>query len=75
MEPIWKGDICEAGKAMELLCIVDQIHEYAVTTQKEFVVQHLEPWLLQAEKDLESVCDSNDRLPMILNLRYLGSKA
>lgn len=44
MKLIWWGDICERQHAGELLDMMDQIHEYAVTTHRPFVASHLEAW-------------------------------
>ncbi|KAL4882717.1 hypothetical protein BJY04DRAFT_217207 [Aspergillus karnatakaensis] len=44
MKLIWWGNVFHARDAGELLDIVDQIHEYAVTTHRAFVARHLETW-------------------------------
>lgn len=44
MKLIWWGDVSEHQDAGELLDMVDQIHEYAVTTHRAFVANHLEAW-------------------------------
>lgn len=44
VETIWEGDIKEAFRAIELICIVDQIHEYATKQHRPFVMKHLEAW-------------------------------
>ncbi|KAL2132938.1 hypothetical protein VTI74DRAFT_3128 [Chaetomium olivicolor] len=41
---IWSGRIITEKKAWELLCVIDQIHEWGVTTHRDFVIRHLEPW-------------------------------
>jgi len=43
---------------LNALLIVDQIHKFAVTTHRDFVLKHLEPWLQLAEEELGSVCDN-----------------
>lgn len=50
MECIWKGDVGNFVDASELLILVDQIHEYAVTTHRDFVIRHLKPWLLHSKR-------------------------
>jgi hypothetical protein len=45
IEPIWEGNIRNEKLAIQLLCIIDQIHEWALTSHRNFVIQHLEPWL------------------------------
>ena len=52
METIWEGDIKELSRACDLICIVDQIHNYAVSQHHQFVTKHLKLWLRRAE-DLE----------------------
>ncbi|KAK6820341.1 hypothetical protein RU639_007511 [Aspergillus parasiticus] len=44
MKLIWWGDLSKRGDAGELLDMVDQIHEYAVTTHRPFVASHLDTW-------------------------------
>ncbi|KAL2818212.1 hypothetical protein BDW59DRAFT_165543 [Aspergillus cavernicola] len=44
MKLIWWGNIVDRQQAGELLDMVDQIHEYAVTTHRQFVARHLEAW-------------------------------
>lgn len=38
------------SRAYDLICIVDQIHDYAVNNHREFVMKHLEAWHLRHEK-------------------------
>ncbi|KAJ0415615.1 hypothetical protein BJY00DRAFT_254501 [Aspergillus carlsbadensis] len=45
MKLIWWGDLRLRENAGELLDIVDQIHEYAVTTHRPLVAQHLGRWV------------------------------
>lgn len=59
VETIWKGDVTEFTAAYDLICIVDQIHQYAVTQHKDFVIQHLEQWH-QRYKKIESDRDSDN---------------
>lgn len=51
MKLIWWGDTCSRQHAGELIDMVDQIHEYAVTTHRPFVASHIEQW----KKFLESL--------------------
>lgn len=51
VDRIWSGNICEENKAYDLLCIMEQIHNYAVTKHRDFVVEHLQAWLRRAELD------------------------
>lgn len=50
METIWQGDVKEFSRAYDLICIVDQIHDYAVNDHREFVMKHLEAWHVRHEK-------------------------
>ena len=60
VEPLWKGDLCQMGDVLSALTIVDQIHKFAVTTHRDFVIKHLEAWLQLAEEELDSFCDNDD---------------
>lgn len=44
MKLVWWGDTSSVPAAGELLDMVDQIHEYAVSTHRKFVASHLESW-------------------------------
>jgi hypothetical protein len=44
MKLIWWGNTCNRQDAGELIDMVDQMHEYAVTTHRQFVARHLEVW-------------------------------
>ncbi|KAL6816729.1 hypothetical protein V8C40DRAFT_77420 [Trichoderma camerunense] len=44
VETIWEGDVKEWGRAFDLICIVDQIQDYAVHHHRPFVMKHLEAW-------------------------------
>lgn len=48
---IWSGSIETERGAWELLMLVDQIHDWAVKTFRNFVIQHLKPW--------HRYCDAN----------------
>jgi hypothetical protein len=44
VETIWEGVVSEFTSAYDLICIVDQIQEFAVTQHRDFVIKHLEAW-------------------------------
>lgn len=46
----------ERELAGELLDMVDQIHEYAVTTHRPFVADHLETWAKYTSLQMELCC-------------------
>ncbi|KAL7935575.1 hypothetical protein V8C35DRAFT_297709 [Trichoderma chlorosporum] len=50
VEELWCGDVTNAMKALELTCIVDQIHDYAVRYHRRFVLNHLTSWLNWSEE-------------------------
>ncbi|KAK4124722.1 hypothetical protein N657DRAFT_632691 [Parathielavia appendiculata] len=50
VEIIWEGDVKQFSRAYDLICIVDQIHDYAVNNHREFVMKHLEAWHARHEK-------------------------
>ncbi len=50
METIWRGDVKQFSRAYDLICIIDQIHDYAVNNHREFVMKHLEAWHVRHEK-------------------------
>ena len=50
METICEGDVCKISEAIELIAIVDQIQEWAVTHHRNFVTKHLESWFDHEEK-------------------------
>jgi len=52
--------LCETADSLNALLIIDQLHQFAVTKHRDFVIKHLEPWLQLAEAELESVCDDDD---------------
>ncbi|GKZ31246.1 hypothetical protein AbraIFM66950_011539 [Aspergillus brasiliensis] len=57
MKLIWWGDLVSREDAGELLDIVDQIHEYAVTTHRPLVARHLEKFVakLRFHRDIYGV--------------------
>ncbi|KAI8943533.1 hypothetical protein NX059_001529 [Plenodomus lindquistii] len=48
-ETIWEGDVTDFSRAYELICLVDQVHDFAANQHREFVIKHLQPWLELAE--------------------------
>lgn len=58
VELIWKGNISKSSDALQLLYIVDQIHDYAIKQHLPFVLKHLEVW---CARDSQS-CLSNNAL-------------
>jgi len=64
---------------LNALSIVDQIHKFAVTTHRDFVIKHLEPWLQLAEEELDSFCNDdgwteNEILSSSFRLSMLNSR-
>lgn len=53
VETIWDGDVKEFSRAFELICIVDQIQDYAVNHHRPFVMNHLEAWHARHQKNQE----------------------
>lgn len=50
-QKIWSGRVTDRRTAWELLTLVDQIHLWAVTEFRTFVLEHLRPW--------HTFCDQN----------------
>ncbi|KAL7935577.1 hypothetical protein V8C35DRAFT_258074 [Trichoderma chlorosporum] len=44
VKQIWKGDIRKYSNALQLLYIVDQIHDFAIKRHLPFVLKHLKAW-------------------------------
>ncbi|KAI1853511.1 hypothetical protein JX265_004159 [Neoarthrinium moseri] len=55
VETIWEGDVKKFTAAFDLICIVDQIHEYAIHQHREFVMKHLEAWHSRHQKTLAPI--------------------
>lgn len=55
VETIWEGDVKEWGRAFDLICIVDQIQDFAVHHHRPFVMKHLEAWHARHQKTKEPV--------------------
>ncbi|KAH6619652.1 hypothetical protein B0J18DRAFT_434662 [Chaetomium sp. MPI-SDFR-AT-0129] len=62
VETIWKGDLKQFLRAFDLICIIDQIQEYAAKHHREFVMKHLEAWHTRHEKSQ----DAKEHLPKAL---------
>jgi hypothetical protein len=60
VQVIWRGNISFLADCMTLLSLVDQIHGYAVTSHREIVVKHLEPWTFKSEMELAGDADIAD---------------
>ena len=58
VQNVWKGDIRRRVRARELLCLVEFIRNYAKTTHRNFVMEHLTPWLRRSERVLAHVKDN-----------------
>lgn len=52
VETIWEGDVADVSRAYDLICIVDQVHDYAVNQHREYLMKHLEAWHARHEKSL-----------------------
>ncbi|KAH0525842.1 hypothetical protein TsFJ059_009253 [Trichoderma semiorbis] len=44
MQTIWKGDVRKYSEALQLIYIVDQVHDFAIKQHYPFVLKHLEAW-------------------------------
>jgi hypothetical protein len=53
VETIWEGNVKEFSRAFDLICIVDQVQDYAVNHHRPFVMNHLEAWHARHQKTLE----------------------
>ena len=62
---IWSGRVTNERKAWELLSLLDQIHLWAITEFRTFIIDHLEPWHKFCDKnyllDWDSVYDSGEQ--------------
>ncbi|OCK83529.1 hypothetical protein K432DRAFT_346972 [Lepidopterella palustris CBS 459.81] len=52
---IWSGHVTRKTASLELVALVDQLHEYAVTIHREMVARHLKPWLYKTEQKMEYI--------------------
>jgi hypothetical protein len=55
VETIWEGNVKEFSRAFDLICIVDQIQDYAVNHHRPFVMNHLEAWHARHQKTLDPI--------------------
>lgn len=46
--------------AYELICLVDQIHDFAANQHRKFVIKHLERWLIHSEEHDPLVHQTDD---------------
>lgn len=66
VETLWQGDVRRFDHALELICLVDQIHDFGVTHHRPFVMKHLEAWHAKHQatspvpKEISPGFDSND---------------
>ena len=64
-QKIWSGRVINERTAWELLSLVDQIHLWAITEFRSFVLEHLRPWHKFCEEnfllDWDSVYDSGQQ--------------
>lgn len=67
MKLIWWGDTYNRQDAGELLDMVDQIHEYAVTTHRPFVARHLGEWHESIDLRIQEWVRTDD--PQLANFR------
>ncbi|KAH8648176.1 hypothetical protein BGZ60DRAFT_437732 [Tricladium varicosporioides] len=54
VETIWEGNVTEFSRAYDLICLTDQIAEYAATQHRNFVIKHLKPWHDRHDKFFKS---------------------
>lgn len=57
---IWSGSISNQRGAWELLSLVDQIHEWASTTFRDFVTEHLNVWHAYSDENFLLDWDTDD---------------
>ncbi|KAI0544461.1 hypothetical protein F4679DRAFT_564670 [Xylaria curta] len=62
VETIWKGDVKNWSRAFDLICIIDQIQDYAAHQHRPFVLKHLEAWHSKHQRASESTRLSTDPL-------------
>jgi hypothetical protein len=65
-QKIWSGRVIDERTAWELLSLIDQIHLWAITEFRTFVLEHLKPWHKFCEEnyllDWDSVYDLGSQL-------------
>jgi hypothetical protein len=55
---IWSGHVTCEEKAFELLSLLDQIHMWAITEHRSFILDHLRAWHKNCDKNLLLEWDS-----------------
>jgi hypothetical protein len=65
-QKIWSGRVINERTAWELLLLIEQIHLWAITEYRSFVLEHLRPWHKFCEEnyllDWDSVYDTGRQL-------------
>ncbi|KAL7946741.1 hypothetical protein V8C42DRAFT_364048, partial [Trichoderma barbatum] len=51
VQKIWEGNIEEYPNALQLIYIMDQIHDYAIKHHVPFVLKHLEAWYAREDQN------------------------
>ncbi|OAG17118.1 hypothetical protein CC77DRAFT_1064383 [Alternaria alternata] len=79
-ETIWEGDVKDFSRAYELICLVDQIHDFAANQHRKFVIEHLERWLVHCEEHDPPLYQTDDVLryladPIWLKIKEASTKA
>lgn len=62
---MWEGDVMHFSRPFALICIVDQIHDYAIHQHRDFVMKHLEAWYARDnafKRGFESLVSDNENL-------------
>jgi len=61
-QKIWSGRVIDERTAWELLSLIEQIHQWAITEYRSFILKHLRPWHEFCEEnyllDWDSVYDT-----------------
>ncbi|KAB2101825.1 hypothetical protein AG0111_0g9655 [Alternaria gaisen] len=72
-ETIWAGDVTDFMLAYELICLVDQIHDFAANQHRKFVIKHLERWLIHFEEH-DSLVRQRDKILGLADPEWLEIK-
>lgn len=56
--PIWRGYVTHKAEASQLIWLLDQIHTWAITEYRTFILDHLRPWHRQCNENLLFQWDS-----------------
>lgn len=59
--------------AYELICLVDQIHDFAANQHRKFVIKHLERWLIHFEEH-DSLVRQRDKILGLADPEWLEIK-